>query len=66
MGWSGGSRLMSELITSAKKHVPDAGQREAFYRDAIRMFQNEDCDTLDECEGEDPAYDSAMKRKRKS
>lgn len=65
MGWAGGSDLMGYVIDATKKHVKSAATREAIYRDVIKGFKQFDCDTLHECEGEDVAFDAAMKRKRK-
>lgn len=61
MGWSGGSHLFSEVITTLQKHVQDEDDREAIYVELIDAFEEADWDTLDECMGEDPAYDAAVK-----
>ena len=61
MGWSSGSRLFSEVIESLQKHVLDEEEREAVYVDLINAFEDFDCDTLQECEGEDEAFDNALK-----
>jgi putative N-acetylmannosamine-6-phosphate epimerase len=65
MGWAGGSELMNEVIGVLKKHVTDADVRVAAYAGLIRAFQNHDCDTLDECEGRDAAFDAALNPRRK-
>lgn len=57
MGWASGSSLMSELIDIVKNEVKDELARERIYERMITAFQDEDCDTLDECVGEDPAFD---------
>ena len=60
MGWSDGSTLMSALINSlVEVHVPFE-QRTKIYSNMIEVFQHEDCDTLEECLDEDPAFDKAM------
>lgn len=68
MGWAGGSELMAGIIRSTNRHfgkvvVGDGeifDQRMLFYDDLIRLFENHDCDTLDECLGRDQAFDSAI------
>lgn len=61
MGWSSGSRLFRVLINAAITEFPDEQARERFYKRVIAEFENEDWDTQDECKGEDPAYDRALK-----
>jgi hypothetical protein len=34
--------------------------REEFYKKMIEIFEDHDCDTLDECVGVDAAFDSAF------
>jgi hypothetical protein len=61
MGWGSGSRLFSSIIDAVKPAVADAAMREALYTKLIEAFEAEDWDTQDECLGEDPAYDRAIK-----
>lgn len=61
MGWSGGSRLFSNIIDVLQREISDSEKRQAIYWDLIQEFENEDWDTLDECMGEDPAYDLAVR-----
>jgi hypothetical protein len=62
MGWSTGSRIFSEIIEVLQKQVPDDGVREEIYDELIQLFWNDyDCDTLDECKGEDKSFDKAFK-----
>lgn len=63
MGWSSGSGLMSDVIKSVKKHVPDEDARKAIYKPLIKSWEQEDCDTLYECKGMDPAFDAALPKK---
>ena len=62
MGWCSGGSLMAKIVESAVKNIPSAEQRAAFYVPVIRAFQYEDCDTLYECEGMDPAFDAALEK----
>jgi hypothetical protein len=57
MSWSRGSSLFSEVIEVIKNHVKDDNARESMYYDLIEAFESFDCDTLNECLGEDPIFD---------
>jgi hypothetical protein len=60
MGWSGGSRLMSSIIEEFSKVGADNTKAEAFYSKLITLFEDDDCDTLEECLGEDGNFDIAF------
>jgi hypothetical protein len=59
MGWAAGSELMEEVIKAAKIYVP-VKKREMFYKRMIKAFEDLDCDTLDECRGQDKHFDAVM------
>ena len=59
MSWSAGSELFSDIITSLKHRVPPGNIRKKIYKDLIRIFENMDCDSLDDCKGEDKYFDEA-------
>ncbi|MDR3503035.1 MAG: hypothetical protein P4L79_10695 [Legionella sp.] len=60
MSWSSGSNLFSEIIdTLIDNGVPDES-RYNIYLDLIRVFEDEDCDTLDECKEDDPQFKRAF------
>lgn len=61
MGWGSGSTLFSMVIDAVKPHVPDEAKRQEIYKPLIEAFESQDWDTQDECMGEDPAYDAALK-----
>lgn len=62
MGWSTGSRLMSEIIEMIEEHFPPiVGKDELFYN-LIKIFTEYDCDTLDECLGQSPSFDDALSK----
>lgn len=61
MGWASGSRLFRTVIEAVKPAIVDSGTREALYMKLIEAFEADDWDTQDECLGEDPAYDKALK-----
>lgn len=60
MGWASGSRVMSEIIAAIQPHLPDENARKEVYKILINVFEDDDWDTQDECEGEDPAFDAAL------
>lgn len=59
MSWSTGSSLMSEIINELKEVIPDDKIRQEVYEKLIGCFENYDCDTLYECQGEDDSFDKA-------
>lgn len=59
MGWASGSRIMSNIITDLQDRIADDVVREEVYSVLIEAFKENDCDTLNECYGEDPAFDAA-------
>lgn len=63
MGWASGSTLMSRVIAAMQKANIHESQREIAYKGIIEAFEGEDCDTLDECVGEDPAFDLAFENR---
>jgi hypothetical protein len=61
MGWGSGSEVMSDIITEVKKKFrSDAKLRQQIYSCLIPAFGAADCDTLDECREEDPAFTAAL------
>lgn len=58
MGWAGGSELAEVLIRNIKKNVKDSAVKKTLYKTIIVEFENQDCDTMCECLGIDPIYDS--------
>jgi hypothetical protein len=63
MGWASGSRLASKLIEAAKDTISDEEERVNFYDAMVDAFEDADCDTLDECLGDDPVFDAYWKTK---
>jgi len=58
MSWSEGSEIMDMIIKAIKEKI-DSEDKEVIYRDFIQYFEDNDCDTLEECLGEDPVFDRA-------
>lgn len=61
MGWASGSGLFSDVITAIKPAIKDEVRRKELYKKLIQSFENADWDTQNECEGEDRAFDNALK-----
>lgn len=60
MGWGSGSGLMRRIMGAhANVYGSESEQDVKFYEELIEMFEDEDCDTLDECVGLCPAWDRA-------
>lgn len=60
MGWASGSSLFGGIIQDLRE-VTDEDTRVDIYKVLILNFEEFDCDTLDECLGEDNAFDRAWK-----
>lgn len=61
MGWSSGSRIMSKIVDSLKPADINDATRTIIYEQIIEVFEENDCDTLMECLGEDLAFDRAYR-----
>jgi hypothetical protein len=61
MGWSSGSELMKEVLDALDEHVHDVTTRYQIFKKLIPVWRMQDCDTLDELVGDDPAFDRALK-----
>lgn len=59
MGWARGSRIMTEIIEAAKDTISDDAERLDLYKIMIDIFEDHDCDTLDECLEIDDIFDEA-------
>jgi hypothetical protein len=62
MSWNTGSRIMSDIISSLLDSVDviDTDARDEMYKILIRVFEEYDCDTLDECVPDDPVFERAF------
>jgi hypothetical protein len=49
MGWASGSELAEDIWTLVRKYIPKR-VRKRVARKLIDLFENRDCDTIDECE----------------
>ncbi len=62
MSWSRGSGIFTEIIEALNDADVDDSQREKIYTSLIEIFEDFDCDTLDECLGDDPVFDRVFKQ----
>lgn len=63
MSWSKGSMLMSEMIEIIDAEVSNNTVKEKLYDSFIDIFEGFDCDTLNECLGEDASFDKVYTKK---
>jgi hypothetical protein len=63
MGWSTGSLIFEQVITTVEENVEDYDVRVKLYSDLIEVFEDYDCDNLMECMGT-RAFDKAMREVR--
>ena len=61
MGWSGGYYVMNGLIRTLNFVGVDADTREKIYEKMLRVLEDQDWDTQEDCVGEDPVYDSVLR-----
>ena len=63
MGWASGSTTFSQIIAAVKPEVANKDARKRIYLPIIEAFEDQDWDTMDECVGEDEAYDEIYAEK---
>lgn len=61
MGWNTGSYLFNNIIEALLDSGIDEDARESVYRALIPQFEDMDCDTMDECVGNDKIFDKVYK-----
>jgi len=49
MGWASGSELAESVWSLVRDHIPQRRRKEVAL-DLIDLFENMDCDTIEECE----------------
>lgn len=59
MGWASGSSLISDIIERMDSVEFESESKKEFYKILIEAFAERDCDTMDECVGEDDMFDEA-------
>lgn len=64
MGWARGSQIMTEIIETLMESLSDDDiSRAEVYSALIDIFENYDCDTLDECLEIDDMFDEVYREK---
>jgi len=48
MGWAIGSEILYAVLNSVDQYVPEHNKKQV-YRKLIKIFQANDCETIDEC-----------------
>jgi len=61
MGWSSGSSLFSRVSEIIGAVVHDTDDKREIYEELIAVFEDFDCDTLEECLGVDSVLDEVLK-----
>lgn len=60
MGWASGSGVLTRVIDVIENNVKDDDTKYYIYVGLINVFQEYDCDTLDECLDISDAFDTAF------
>ena len=64
MGWGSGAGLLQDIVNNNNLKALPYPQRIRFFQDLIDYFQSEDCDTIDEVESDDMAWEYAYEEWR--
>jgi len=61
MGWASGSELAEDVWDAVQRFIPQGEPRRKVAREIIELFEDRDCDTIDEaeslCKAAGRAYD---------
>ncbi len=49
MGWASGSEIADRIWDTVKEHIPES-EKKSIALEIIKIFEDEDCDTIYECE----------------
>ena len=60
MGWSTGASIFAEIAETIFRYVPDEDDRKIIYQELVELFQDYDCDNLDECANIDFMLDEVL------
>lgn len=60
MGWSTGSRLLSDIVNDVSILTDDSELKRKLYEILVTHFENYDCDTICELAGEDQEFDEVL------
>jgi hypothetical protein len=62
MSWASGSRIANDLIEVVNDIFTNKVEKAEFYEAMIEIFEEHDCDTLDECVGTDSTFDEVWEK----
>jgi len=54
------TRLFGRIVEELEDEIPDVDTRESIYRVLIPIFENEECNELEDILGEDIAFDNVF------
>ena len=60
MGWSTGASIFAEIAETILRYVPDEDDRKIIYQELVELFQDYDCDNLNECADIDFILDEVL------
>lgn len=60
MGWSTGANIFAEVAEIIFDKVGDEDDRKEMYKELVELFQDYDCDNLNECQGIDFVLDEVL------
>lgn len=60
MGWARGSEIFETIAHVLMQEVDDDDARATIYENMVDIFEDADCDTLDEVAGIDPILDLVL------
>lgn len=60
MGWSTGASIFAEIAETISRYVGDEDDRKTIYKELVELFQDYDCDNLDECADIDFVLDEVL------
>ncbi len=60
MAWSTGASIFAEIAETIFRYVPDEDDRKVIYQELVELFQDYDCDNLNECANIDFMLDEVL------
>ena len=60
MAWSTGASIFAEIAETITRYVSDEDDRKMIYKELVELFQDYDCDNLNECVDIDFVLDEVL------
>ena len=60
MAWSTGASIFAEIAETILRYVPDEDDRKMIHKELVELFQDYDCDNLEECADIDFMLDEVL------